>query len=241
MPGRVINTISRLIFFKALILGISIWGLATEKANAATDPADICKDAAKLAASELGVPLPVLAAVARSGAEAASRGGLQPWPWTVTLEGRSIWFDTKAQALRYVFRHFKTGQRRFEIGCFQIQYEEHGGAFTSIEEMFDPLANARYVAEFLKQQNAQKGDWFKAVGIYRPQNSSSSTSHLAQAGRLQKAATLSTKKRRSRLPQVTDDRSKDSRLRMGGTRAGAGSLIPDRSGPNIRFLSRNGS
>lgn len=133
---------------------------------AASDPADICDRAARRAAAETNVPLDVLRAVTRTETGRGQQNQMKPWPWTVNMEGRGVWFDTEDQARLYVFRHFRDGSRSFDIGCFQINYKWHGHAFSSIEEMFDPDANAAYAAGFLRELYAEKGDWTAAVGAY---------------------------------------------------------------------------
>jgi hypothetical protein len=82
------------------------------------------------------------------------------------MEGEGKWFDNEDSARAYVFRHFKQGARSFDVGCFQINYKWHGDAFASIEEMFDPTANALYAAKFLSSLKAELGSWSAAVGAY---------------------------------------------------------------------------
>jgi hypothetical protein len=130
------------------------------------DPAAACDRAASVIAKESAVPLDILRAITRTETGRGNAAQMQPWPWTVNMEGQGLWFDTEAQAHVYVFRHFREGARSFDVGCFQINYKWHGHAFASIEEMFDPIENARYAAGFLKKLYDEHGDWNKAVGAY---------------------------------------------------------------------------
>nr|WP_234998943.1 transglycosylase SLT domain-containing protein [Ruegeria sp. AU67] len=111
-----------------------------------TQTAHICDNAAQ---SE-GVPLDVMRAIARVETGRTADGALQPWPWTINVEGKGIWFTSEFEAKSYVFEIFKAGKRSFDIGCFQINYRWHGEAFRSIDAMFDPDENAKYAARFLK-------------------------------------------------------------------------------------------
>ena len=147
-----------------MTIGVGL--LAGKAMTAPTDPATICDAAAASAAEETGVPLDVLRTITRTETGRGGSEGLKPWPWTVNMEGESVWFDTAQQAQVYVFRNFRQGARSFDIGCFQLNYRWHGQAFDSIEEMFDPLTNARYAAQFLKRLHAESGDWTSAVGTY---------------------------------------------------------------------------
>lgn len=134
---------------------------------ATSDPAQICDHAARQVAAQSDVPLAVLRAITRTETgRSTQEGTLMPWPWTVNMQGKGIWFDTEDQARVYVFRHFKKGARSFDIGCFQINYRWHHQGFNSIEEMFDPMLNAKYAAHFLAKLHKELGSWDRAVGAY---------------------------------------------------------------------------
>ncbi len=140
--------------------------LAAEPGAAQDDLSRVCDRAAVAAAAESGVPVSVLKAIALTETGRARGGSTRPWPWTVNMEGKGVWFDNRAAALAYVYEHFKRGARSFDVGCFQINYKWHHQHFASIEEMFDPLANAQYAAEFLRSLHAESGDWEVAAGAY---------------------------------------------------------------------------
>lgn len=134
--------------------------------TAASAVSQTCDQAATQAAHETGVPRDVLMAITRTETGRARSGVLQPWPWTVNMEGTGKWFDDEDSARSYVFSHFKAGARSFDVGCFQINYRWHGQAFRSIDEMFEPVANAVYAAKFLKQLHSEIGNWTDAAGAY---------------------------------------------------------------------------
>lgn len=126
----------------------------------------VCTRAAQIAAQQSGVPVSVLKAIALT--ETGRRLGRQfgPWPWTVNMEGDGHWFRTVAEAKAFVMHHFERGARSFDVGCFQINYKWHGDQFASIDQMFDPIANAAYAARFLKTLHAETGSWSDAAGAY---------------------------------------------------------------------------
>ena len=128
--------------------------------------AAICDSAAVTAARETGVPIDVLRAISLTETGRKTKAGFEPWPWTVNMEGIGKWFEDVGAAQHYVDRHFARGARSFDVGCFQINYRWHGQAFSSIEEMFDPIMNARYAARFLSELHREFGDWSKAAGAY---------------------------------------------------------------------------
>lgn len=143
----------------------SVLALPT-KGTAVADYTQICDAVAHTVARETGVPASVLQAITRTETGRKRNGRMLPWPWTVNMEGKGMWFDTEDEARAYVFRNFKRGARSFDVGCFQINYKWHGQAFKSIEQMFEPLANARYAAKFLQELYAETGDWSDAAGAY---------------------------------------------------------------------------
>lgn len=130
------------------------------------DDSYICDQIAEVAAARSGVPVSVLKAISLTETGRKSGGDFRPWPWTVNMEGKGVWFETEDQARAFVFKNFKRGARSFDIGCFQINYKWHHQNFSSLEEMFDPLANGIYAAKFLAELYAEKGNWEDAAGAY---------------------------------------------------------------------------
>jgi transposase-like protein len=134
--------------------------------RAAQDLSLICDQAAAYAARETGVPLSVLQAISLNETGRKRGGIMRPWPWTVNMEGKGVWFDTEDEARAFVYQNYKRGARSFDVGCFQINYKWHGQAFASIEEMFEPRPNALYAAKFLLELYREKGNWSGAAGAY---------------------------------------------------------------------------
>ena len=66
--------------------------------------------------------------------------------------------------------------RFVDVGCMQVDRHYHPNAFTSIEQAFDPAANADYAARLLLSLHDGEagGSWDIAVGLYH-----SHTSELA--------------------------------------------------------------
>lgn len=154
------------------------------RAGASTDASAICDEVADEASRRTGVPLSVLRAISLTETGRKRAGALRPWPWTVNMEGAGHWFDSEDEARAYVYREYKRGARSFDVGCFQINYKWHGQAFRSIEEMFDPLANALYAARFLRGLHAEQGDWGRAAGAYHSRTPEFASRYQARFERL---------------------------------------------------------
>lgn len=130
------------------------------------DESHVCDQVASVASAQTGVPLSVLKAISLTETGRKRGGQFRPWPWTVNMEGKGVWFDAEDEARAYVYKHFKRGARSFDVGCFQINYKWHHQNFSSLEEMFDPLANGIYAAKFLSDLYEEKGNWRDAAGAY---------------------------------------------------------------------------
>lgn len=129
--------------------------------------AALCHRAAAVASAETGVPLPVLTAI--MGAETGRADGdaaPEPWPWTLHATGQGHWLADAPQARATLADLIAQGERNIDIGCFQINLRWHGTAFASAADMLDPLANARHAAGYLRQLQAETGDWRRAAGAY---------------------------------------------------------------------------
>jgi hypothetical protein len=144
----------------------AVISLAPGLAAAPADPSQICEGAALQASRDSGVPLDVLRAISLTETGRRHAGGFRPWPWTVNMQGKGVWFDSPDEALAFVERKFGTGARSFDVGCFQINYKWHGQAFDSIAQMFEPAANARYAANLLRSLHGELGSWSAAAGAY---------------------------------------------------------------------------
>ncbi|MEM9708773.1 MAG: lytic transglycosylase domain-containing protein [Pseudomonadota bacterium] len=130
------------------------------------ETAAICEAVAYRIARDTGIPADVLLAITLTETGRTWNGRARPWPWTVNINGKGYWFDDRKTAETFIARHHRAGARSFDIGCFQINYRWHGGAFASLEEMFDPLANGRYAARFLGELFEEFSDWSRVAGAY---------------------------------------------------------------------------
>lgn len=89
------------------------------------------------------------------------------WPWTVNAQGKGMYFDSKAEAVKAVKNLQAKGVRSIDVGCMQINLAYHPDAFDNIEEALDPQTNAEYGAKFLKNLYENNGrDWIKAAMAY---------------------------------------------------------------------------
>jgi len=141
-------------------------------APALAEPGRLCRGAIQAAERAAGIPAHLLTAIARveSGRRDPDTGAFHPWPWTINAEGRGQFFASKAAAIAEVQALQARGLRSIDIGCMQVNLRHHPNAFASLDEAFDPVANATYAARFLTElQAARGGDWQRAAAAYHSQ------------------------------------------------------------------------
>ena len=179
-------------FVVLLVLAAPVAARATSPfpsapSSAGAEPGQLCRAATAAIEREAGLPPRLLAAMARveSGRRDPGTGRFHPWPWTINAEGRGSFFPTKAAAIAGVQALQAQGVRSIDVGCMQINLRHHPSAFADLEEAFDPVANARYAARFLKDLQATRGDWMRSASHYHSQ-----TPELAEAYRARIAAAL---------------------------------------------------
>ena len=131
----------------------------------------LCRAAISAAETSQRIPDAFLAAIARveSGRPDPQTGGLAAWPWTINAEGVGSFYATKAEAVEAVRALQARGVRSIDVGCLQINLLNHPEAFGSLEQAFDPAANASYASRFLISLFDKMGSWPLAAAAYHSQ------------------------------------------------------------------------
>lgn len=138
----------------------------------------VCDVAAQQSAQRFDVPLEVLLAIARTESGRKTDTGVKPWAWAINHSGQGYWFANSEQAIGYANDLLAQGVENFDVGCFQINLRWHGENFTSIENAFDPFANADYAARFLAQLFRAEGGWPQAVAAYHSRSADVGQAYL---------------------------------------------------------------
>ena len=134
-------------------------------------PHDFCEAAIAAAATGTKIPANLTLSIARaeSGRPDPATRRTRPWPWTINAGGVGSYYETKADAVAAVQAFRARGVTSLDVGCMQVNLRHHPAAFASLEEAFDPSANARYAARFLVDLHRQLGDWTRATAAYHSQ------------------------------------------------------------------------
>lgn len=157
-----------------ILVALLLAAQATGRAAHAAEASDLCSAATTVAEQHHDTPPGLLAMIAKveSGRRGPPAGALQPWPWTVDADGQGAFFASKAEAVAWSRQALDSGAVTYlDVGCMQIDLRSHPDAFASLDQAFDPAANAEYGARFLRQlhDGPAGGNWFTAVGFYHSQ------------------------------------------------------------------------
>lgn len=207
---------------------LCLWpGLATAITN---DPAALCDQAALAEAERAGIPPQVMLAITRVETGRNRDGGLQPWPWTINQGGEGHWFATVAEAIAFAAPEIDAGTTNMDIGCFQLNLRWHAGAFSSLDQMFDPMANAAYAADFLTDLHQRKGNWVDAVAAYHSETPEHAANYIEKVESV--LSTLSTLPETSEGPEQRENLFP---LLQAGQSGAMASLVPAGHGATPLF------
>ncbi len=189
--------------------------------SAELSPVPICDLAAQQASNASGVPVDILLAISRVESGRRHDGGFGPWPWTINADGKGTFYATKQEAVAAATAHLSDGTGTFDTGCFQLNYRYHSGAFSSLNDMFDPQQNADYAADFLLELYDENGNWADAVAAYHSRTPDLGASYLNKV----KSVLNGSKVPQPIVPVVTLRENAFPLLKPGAP-GGHGSLVP---------------
>ena len=95
-----------------------------------------------------------------------SSGEVKGWPWSINHAGKGLYFETKKGALKYLKNAVSNGSKNIDVGCMQLNYRWHKGAFSSLDDMFDPEKNIQYAAKFVKELYGRHQNWEDVIKHY---------------------------------------------------------------------------
>jgi hypothetical protein len=132
------------------------------------DPTVMCERAASQAERDWRVPRGLLAAIGLVESGRPVPAGAFPviWPWTINANGQGFYQPSKAAAVGMVRELQLRGVHVIDVGCFQVDLFYHPYAFASLEEAFDPDANARAAARILSLGRFGSMGWDGAIAAY---------------------------------------------------------------------------
>ena len=153
----------------ALLLALTAGSAAARaQPSSLAQTSALCAAAEAVAEKTYGIPPGLLLTISRVESGRPIAGRSEPWPWVIDSDGQAYYFDGKDAAVASARSLIAHGARYTDIGCMQVDWQLHPGAFASIEAAFDPATNADYAARFLRRlyDNESGHSWPTAVGYY---------------------------------------------------------------------------
>ena len=217
--------------FQPVLLAFCLLTICTLREVAASGaPPEECYRAARYASHETTVPLNVLLAISRVETGRKIDGKVQPWPWAINHSGKGAWLSSEAELLETALKLIASGDRQFDVGCFQLNYHWHGREFQSLDEMISPRTNALYAARFLEALFSEFGDWTEAVGAYHSRTEALALSYKSKFLRQYNGAEEPEQRVATAERATKSVRSNSYPLLVAGTaQARLGSLVPSAS------------
>ena len=141
---------------------------AAEKVDNLIEGAKLCTKFLPRNERKYGIPLHLLSAIAttESGRWHNGLNMALPWPWTVNVEGKGYYFDSKQEAINFVQAQKAKGISSMDVGCMQVNLKHHPDAFANIGQAFEPATNVDYAAQFLRSNYDEEKSWRKAAANY---------------------------------------------------------------------------
>jgi hypothetical protein len=151
------------------LLGLLWLAAAAPAPDWQTSQSNQCQVAIAAAETKYHLPPGLFESIAKveSGRPIEQSGRVEPWPWTIDADGQALFLDSRAAAVAWARLALQRGVQFMDLGCMQVDWQLHPGAFKSLDQAFDPQANADYAARYLRSLYVEANrDWNVAVGWY---------------------------------------------------------------------------
>lgn len=114
------------------------------------------------------IPTHWLAAIAstESGRYHKKLNLMLPWPWTINVNGKGYYFNSKGEAIDKIEEYRAKGVTNIDVGCMQVNLRYHGHAFANIHQALEPKYNVAYAARFLRENFDELRSWKNATSAY---------------------------------------------------------------------------
>ncbi|WP_121574799.1 transglycosylase SLT domain-containing protein [Brenneria alni] len=94
--------------------------------------------------------------------------GIQPWPWSLNVQGRTYQYDSRLEAWQALQRFLKKApHKNIDVGLGQVNWGWNGRRFSNSWDAFEPYTNLNVAAQILRECYERKpGSWLRAAGCY---------------------------------------------------------------------------
>jgi hypothetical protein len=146
----------------SIALCVAVFSFSGELQLTAHAKENVCEQQLARVSKSENVPLEVLYAVGLT--ESGRKGKMHPF--ALNIEGKTVFANSKSDALRHFNEARDNGKKLIDLGCMQVNHYYHGANFAGPAEMLVPDKNVVYAARFLKQLKKDHGTWTMAVARY---------------------------------------------------------------------------
>jgi len=115
-------------------------------------------------AREYSIPEILLYSVALQESEKPGTG--RPWPWTINVGGKGIYFDSRTELFKYAEKLIERGITNFDIGLMQVNWRWNGQHFRSLWAATEPYTNLRTGAMIIRKYYRESRSYEVAIGKY---------------------------------------------------------------------------
>jgi soluble lytic murein transglycosylase-like protein len=139
--------------------------VALSSTTVASEPPDLIGTHWELAAKQAGVdPLMLYAVALTESGRTTGEGRITPWPWTLNVEGRAYFAETKKEAAALLASN---RGRSVDVGLLQVNTRWHGHRVDDVEALLEPAINLEIGAAILEEALATApGDLTTGIGRY---------------------------------------------------------------------------
>lgn len=91
-------------------------------------------------------------------------GGVMPWPYTLTINGKRIYYESEGEAKKVLRETLSGGEKNIAVGLMQVNlaYYRYGRP----EMLLDPFFNIAEGARLLKDAIASTENYHEGIGRY---------------------------------------------------------------------------
>lgn len=117
------------------------------------------------AAMQAGLdPLMLYAVALTESGRVSEKGQIKPWPWTLNIEGRAHFTDTRKEAAALLAAH---RGKSMDVGLLQVNTRWHGHRIDDVEALLEPAINLEIGASILEDAlTSAPGDLTAGIGRY---------------------------------------------------------------------------
>ncbi len=114
------------------------------------------------------IPADIFYAIAltESGRSVGTDQVFRPWPWTLNIHGKGIFFRNRHSAWRATQAAIAQHQTLVDIGLMQVNWRYHRDRLIDPWRALDPHQNLQVAAEILLDCYERLTDWWASVGCY---------------------------------------------------------------------------